>query len=127
MQAIAFVYGFDQNFGIMVDAILVQSYSVLFLVCLLKKMREEKERKSFNFFYLLVYLVFLFLILRSGLSIELCVRLSRVVFKENRWFLRRFGMQRTHCEKVCIQWIILIEELDRFFLQVQHFVLIYCW
>ena len=60
MQAIAFVYGFDQNFGIMVDAILVQSYSVLFLVCLLKKMREEKERKSFNFFYLLVYLVFLF-------------------------------------------------------------------
>lgn len=49
MQAIAFVYGFDQNLGV-VDAILVQSYSVLFLVCLLKNMREEKERKSFNFF-----------------------------------------------------------------------------
>ena len=26
-------------------------------------------------------------------------------------------MQRTHCEKVCIQWIILIEELVRFFYQ----------
>ena len=67
-------------------------------------------------FYFIFFSLFGFLkILRSGLSTELCVRLRRVVFKENRWFLRRFGMQRTHCEKVCIQWIILIKELVRFF------------
>ena len=71
---------------------------------------------SLLIFFFFFFSLFGFLkILRSGLSTELCVRLRRVVFKEDRWFLRRFGMQRTHCEKVCIQWIILIEELVRFF------------